>query len=97
MLQQWGKIETISFLSLYYGKVHLEPPVMDILEKITVIFLIKVFIRRMESCELVASSNNIKINNLGEVCCHMLAGMCISHPLHQLLIESCGATGQDDL
>ena len=26
----------------------------------------------------------------------MLAGMRLSHPLHQLLIESCGATVQDD-
>ena len=31
-----------------------------------------------------------------KVCCHMLAGMRLSHPLHQLLIESCGATVQDD-
>ena len=34
----------------------------------------------------------MKINSLGEICCHMLAGMCISHPLHQLPIESCAVT-----
>ena len=33
---------------------------------------------------------------ISKVCCHMLAGMRLSHPLHQLLIESCGATVQDD-
>ena len=60
------------FSLLYlYGKVR-----VDALEKITLQIFVKVFIRRIESCELVASNNYIKINNLGEVCCHMLAGIC---------------------